>query len=56
VTQSGQRLELFGDENAAGPPVAALAALARSAWRSGVVEVRAADRHAAQALKALSLD
>jgi HAD superfamily hydrolase (TIGR01450 family) len=56
VTQSGQRLELSGDENAAGTPIAALAALARSAWHTGVVEVRAADRHAAQALKALSLD
>jgi HAD superfamily hydrolase (TIGR01450 family) len=56
VTVSGERLELCGDETAGAAPIAALAELARNAWHSGVVEVRAADRRAAQALTALSLD
>jgi hypothetical protein len=56
VTVSGERLELVGDTRAEATPIAALAELARNAWRSGIAQVRAGDRRAAQALKALALD
>lgn len=51
VTVAGDRLELRG--TAATPPVRALSALSRQAWRTGVAEVRAGDEAARAALATL---